>query len=184
MKLTLHNKNIRIGLMGVGMLLCSSLSSQKLALKSNFVAWGTMTPNAGIEVVLNSHISASLMLNYHPFDYNNKPFKFFLAQPELRYWPGRPNARHFFALSTFYFDNHIQYKQTYYKGNGIATGILYGYDWVLNRRWNIEASLGVGAMHARQFKYKEGEQMPSHINYEKWLFVPVQCSISFVYLIQ
>lgn len=167
-----------------GVFVGNELVAQKLALKTNAATWATLSPNLGFEIVLSSHLSLDCHATYRPFNYNDKPFRFLVLQPELRYWPGRPNSRHFFGVTAFYLDNNIGWKNTYYKGNGYAGGLSYGYNWVLSSHWNLEASLGIGMMYARQFKYGLDEKQPESLNYHKWVPVPMKCALSFVYLLK
>lgn len=156
--------------------------AQKLSVKTNVLTWATLSPNLGAEVILNSHISINGHLTYHPFNIKENPFRLLIVQPEIRYWVARPCSRHFVGLTTFYMDNDLVWKDIHYKGNGVAGGLSYGYNWVLSDHWNLEASVGVGMLYTRQFKYAVDELPPATINYRKWIPVPMKCGLSFVYI--
>ncbi|MEG1586366.1 MAG: DUF3575 domain-containing protein [Bacteroidales bacterium] len=183
MKLVLRKSVVLFTLLGCAFL-GNKVSAQKLAFKTNALTWATLSPNLGFEVVLNAHLSLDCHATYRPFNFQDKPFRVLVLQPELRYWPGRPSSRHFFGVTAFYLDNNIEWKNTRYKGDGVAGGISYGYSWVLSNHWNIEASIGAGMLYTRQFKSKSDEEQPRSINYHKWLPVPMKCAVSFVYLLK
>ena len=44
----------------------SSLKAQKLALKSNLVAWATTTPNLGFEMAVDNQYTVQLFGSYNP----------------------------------------------------------------------------------------------------------------------
>lgn len=160
----------------------NKIKAQKFSLKTNTLTWATLSPNVGAEIILSSHISVNGHLTLHPFNFKGNPFRFFIAQPELRYWPGRPCSRHFFGVTGFYMDNDFVWKDMQYRGDGLAGGFSYGYNWILSSHWNLEASIGLGVMYTRQFKYETGTQRPESINYTKWIPVPMKCGLSFVYI--
>ena len=157
---------------------------QKFTFSTNVLSWATLSPNIGVEAILSSHVSLDLNLTVHPFDYKSDPMQFVVVQPEVRYWLGRPQARHFFGLNAFYVDKNFTLNDDRYKGHGFGAGVSYGYSWVLSDHWNIEASLGVGIMRVRQFNFGKEESQPAEINYEKWLPVPSKCAVSFVYILK
>lgn len=159
------------------------LKAQKLALNTNALGWATLSPNIGAEVIVGSHISVNGHVTVHP-SYKGNQLRFAVVQPELRYWFGRPCARHFIGITGFYMDNDIVWKNTRYKGDGFAAGTTYGYSWVLSDHWNLEASLGAGALYARQFKTDADEELPKKVNYRRWMSVPMKCALSVVYVIK
>ncbi len=178
------NKLLRVSCLLFLLGFSQAVSAQKLAFSTNVLSWATLSPNLGIEAILSSHVSLDLHLTYRPFDYKSDPMRVTIVQPEVRYWLGRPQARHFLGLNAFYVDNNVTWKSDRFKGHGFGAGVSYGYSWVLSDHWNIEASLGVGIMRARQFRFHKEEQMPAEINYEKWLPVPSKCAVSFVYILK
>ena len=49
---------------------------------------------------------------------------------------------------------NLSLKDHRYEGYFWGGGLSVGYQWVLSNRFNIEASLGIGYVHARYDKYK------------------------------
>lgn len=159
--------------------------AQKLALKTNLVQWATISPNLGAEFVLNNHLSLDISASFNVWDpYSSLDLKHALLQPELRYWFGRPMSRHFLGITTFYSSYDILQNHKYHYGDAAAAGMTYGYDVVINKHWNFEASVGIGALYYRQFKYNDTETRPQQINDSGWALVPIKLAISFVYILR
>lgn len=61
--------------------------SQDVALKSNALFWGATTPNLGIEVACSPKVTIDLWGAYNPWTFrNDKKMRFWLVQPEGKYW--------------------------------------------------------------------------------------------------
>lgn len=67
-------------------------NAQNIAVKTNALYWATLSPNVGLEIKLDRQFTTDLQAVYNPWEFNNgKTMKFWLAQPELRYWFVRPS---------------------------------------------------------------------------------------------
>ncbi len=158
------------------------LFAQKIGLRTSVAPWAVLAPNLGVDLTLNSNFSFNIQATYRPNWKEDEYKEFCIIQPELRYWlNGRPQARHFVGFSAFYLDNEILHKERYYKGSGVAAGFTYGYSYVLSKHWNIEASLGVGALYSRQSNTAERIETTPKINDCCWRVVPMKCAVAFVY---
>ena len=146
-------------------LLCTEVHCQKVAIKSNLLYDVTATVNAGIEVGLAPKWTFDLSANYNGWTFSHeRKWKHWLLQPEGRYWFCDRFAGHFVgvhALGGQYnignLNNHISFLGTdlsvlsnrRYQGWFAGGGIAYGYAWILNKRWNLEAELGLGWIYTR-----------------------------------
>lgn len=159
--------------------------AQKLALKTNLAQWATASPNLGAEFVLSDRLSLDLSASFNVwFPGSSLDLKHVLVQPELKYWFGRPMARHYVGATAFYADYDVLLKHKYYYGDAVAAGFTYGYAIVINKHWNFEASVGIGALHYRQYKYAQTDPRPQRINDRGWMLVPVKLGISFAYILR
>ena len=100
--------------------------------------------------------------------YKAKKFSHWLVKPELRYWTCDVFNGWFFGLHAHGGQMNIggvdvpfvlqkgdgNMKDHRYEGYFWGGGLSAGYQWVLSNRFNIEASLGIGYVHARYDKYK------------------------------
>lgn len=162
--------------------------AQEVAVKTNLLYDATTTLNLGVEVGLGDKMTLDISGNYNPWRFHNFRIKHGLIQPELRYWTCEKFNGHFFGLHGFYgkynvgglpFNSNMRHNR--YQGYLFGGGISYGYQWVLNDHWNLEAALGVGYAHLKDKKYpcadcgdmiKEG-----HHNYVG----PTKAAISIIY---
>ena len=62
-------------------------------------------------------------------------------------------SRHYLGAAAFYTSYDALLKRKYYYGDAVAAGVTYGYAVVMNKHWNFEASVGIGALRYRQYKY-------------------------------
>lgn len=161
----------------------NSLFGQRLAVKSNAVAWCTASPNIAGEFLLSDHISLNVDITGNPWDFNKNKWQFLKLQPEVRYWFGRPMSEFFVGATAFAITYDMSIKNNRRIGDGLGAGISCGYAHIINARFNIEASIGIGAMGYRQLMYPKGDKVPLSINSTGVVAVPAQLSISFVYII-
>ena len=145
-------------------------ASGQLAVKTNVIMDALAIPNIGAEVGLSKKLTLDVPVYYNPWkqvmwkERDNKLFKLFMVQPELRYWLCDKFNGHFFGvhgmggaynttgidLPFTPFNDLADYR---YKGHFYGGGISYGYQYILNRFWSIEATIGVGYAHVRYKKY-------------------------------
>ena len=71
-----------------------------------------------------------------------------------------------------------------YQSNIYGAGISYGYQWILNKRWSMEAEIGVGYARIDYDKYncgKCGNKLSSgHKNYVG----PTKVALNIIYVIK
>lgn len=136
-----------------------------IALKVNFLYAATLTPNLALEIGLGKKTSFELTGGYNFYDPSSKKhWKHWLVQPEFRYWfcerfngsflgvhalGGEYNfARIKLPLSVFDDLEDYRYEGYYYGG-----GLVFGYQWILGKRWNLEMSVGAGYVRVHYDKY-------------------------------
>ena len=165
----------------------------KFAIKTNALYWATSTPNLGIELGLAKKLTLDISGNYNPWKFSdNKQFKHWLVQPELRYWLHERFNGHFLGVHALYADYDVAgktllnvMKSDYaYEGNAYGGGISYGYQLYLSPHWNIEFTAGVGYV---RFKYDKtpfpaGQEAAG--SYRNDYFGPTKLGISIMYIIK
>lgn len=171
--------------------------SQNIGLKTNALYWATTTPNIGVEVAVGRKLTLDITGGYNPWEFgNNKKFKHWAAQSELRYWLCDTFEGHFFGihaqggefnigridLPNFIFGSDSGDHR--YQGFFVGGGISYGYQWILSPRWNLEANIGLGYNYIKYDKFEPcdcGERLESKSsNY----FGPTKIGLSIIYLIK
>lgn len=138
---------------------------QEVALKNNLLYDAFATLNAGVEVKLSDRWTLDVSANYNGWTLSHdRKWKHWLLQPETRYWFCDSFAGHFVGahvLAGQYnvgnLDNNISFlgsdlsklSDKRYQGWFVGLGLVYGYAWILNKHWNLEALLGFGWAYTR-----------------------------------
>ena len=175
-----------------------TVSAQNVALKTNLLADGLLSPNLGIEIALAPKWSFDLTGQINFWAVNDHRWKHWLVQPEARYWFCERFAGHFLGFHLiggeynfgkikngvkFLGSDFSNLTDKRYQGWGAGAGIAYGYAWILSEHWNLEAELGVGWIYTRYDVFPcaqcgtKLENDRSH-NY----FGPTKAAVSLVYL--
>lgn len=175
------------GMLALAAALCfggaTELQAQRVAVKTNALAWLTASPNAELECVVGQHLSLNLGVAANPLSLDKYRTTFVHVQPELRYWVNRPMVSHFVGVTGFLNNYRLRWKAHERQGDAVAAGLTYGYAWPLNDHWNVEATLGVGVLHYRQYKWTSPAERPLELNDKQTVLAPVKLGVSFVYVL-
>lgn len=179
------------------MLGAGSAVAQKVAVKTNIPYWATTTPNLGFEFGLGARTTLDISGGYNFWTLNreaNRKIKHFVVMPEVRWWLCERFNGHFFGLHAGYTEYNISNvripfrpassKDHRYQGWGAGVGISYGYSWIIGRRWNLEATVGVGYVYTDYDKYDCVTCGTFRGTNTKHYFGPTKIGISFVYIIK
>lgn len=165
-----------------------------VALKTNALYWATTTPNLGLEFRLAKKWTLEAEVGLNPFDGKNedgsygKSLKHFRVHPELRYWFCESFYGHFLGLHVPYLIYNISdidilgTENERHQGWGTGVGLSYGYNWVLGKHWNLEATIGVGYLYLESDKYPCANCGTKVESVKKHYFGPTQAALSAVYL--
>lgn len=157
----------------------------QVALKTNFLYDATTTPNLGVEVGLSRKSTFQVVYGLNPWKFNTvehgeRKLNHWLVMPEYRWWTCTKFNGHFFGVHAmggqfnaanvdFPFMPGVFFggadlikglKDYSYDGKYLGGGITYGYQWILNRHFNLEAEIGVGVDHIWYNKYECGDCGP------------------------
>lgn len=189
----------------VAALFTSTAFAQVVAVKTNLLYDATTTINLGVEFKIAPQWSMDISGNVNPWTFSdNRKMKFWLLQPEARWWSCQPFNGHFFgihALGGKYniggmlpwgfkngqmmgFIKNENILEHRYEGWTIGAGVSYGYHWILGKRWGLEATIGVGYAYLNYDKYKCehcGEKIKEgNRNY----FGPTKAGVTLIYMIK
>ena len=185
------------------------MKAQRAGLKTNALYWATATPNLGVEFRLADRITFNIEGGYNPFTLDdskevNKKIKHFLVSPEIRYWFCESFNGHFIGVNgnysqfnvsavdmpeIFYAINDPQGwvgmdKNSRNEGWAAGAGITYGYQWILGKRLNMEATIGAGYWYTsyEQFDNRKCGLFQRSLN--RHMLGLTKCGLSFIYLIK
>lgn len=173
--------------------------AQQWALKSNLLYDATATINLGAEVAFAPQWSVDLSANFNGWEViNNRSWKHYLVQPEVRYWLCEAFSGHFFGLHLHggqydmaNLNNNIDFLGTdfsllsdsRFKGWFLGVGVGYGYAFALGKHWNLELELGVGYAFTRYDRFAlQGEKSRIAHNYPHNYFGLTKLEVGIVYL--
>lgn len=149
----------------LSLLFNTQVKGQNFAVKSNILYDATATINFGMEIGLAPQWTFDLSGNFNGWKMSDdRMWKHWMLQPEARYWFCERFGGHFVGVHAhggqFNFggiDNNFSFLGTdfsklsdqRYQGWFVGGGVGYGYSWILNKSWNLEAELGVGYSYTR-----------------------------------
>lgn len=177
-------------------ILAPGSKAQNIALKSNLLYDVSSTINLGPEVGLAKKWTLELPINYNPWKFDNgMRLRHWGVQPEVRYWFCEKFNRTFIGLHGHYADFNVggwpdrffigeNMQKTRYQGHLYGGGISIGHSWILNNRWNIEASVGAGYSHIKYDKYPCTECGSVLKGDSKNYWGPTKASLSLIYIIK
>lgn len=144
--------------------------AQDVGIKTNLLSDALLNVNAGVEVGLAPKWTLDLTgeLNGWTLSHDRR-WKHWAIQPEARYWfcdrfnghfvgvhahGGQYNIGGFDGKLNFLGTDARKLKDTRYQGWFVGAGVAYGYSWILNRFWNIEAEFGFGYSYTRYDRFR------------------------------
>lgn len=178
-------------------LLClsDSLSAQHVGIKTNLLSDLSTTPNLGMEIGLTPHWSLESSGGYNAWEFSgDRKFKHAFGLVEARYWLCQRFNGHFFGVHMLGGIFNVggwdvsfvhELKTSRYEGWTAGVGLAYGYQWMIGRRWNLEASFGIGYVQARYDHYQCqhcGDLIESKVR--KGFVTPTKAAVSIIYLIK
>lgn len=130
--------------------------AQRVAVKTNLLYAATTSPNLALELRTGNKTTLELGGGISLWKFGEKTtFKHWAAQPEFRYWFCDAFNGHFLGLHAHGGQFNLGgigipigklsvLKDNRYQGYFYGGGLSYGYQWILGRHWNLEASIGGG----------------------------------------
>ena len=172
------------------------LHAQQVALKTNLLYDATTTPNLGVEMGVGRKSSVQLFYGLNPWKFGHHDdvfLKHWVVNPEYRYWFCQRFNGSFVGLHAFggeYNASKIdvpfgwwdELKDNRMEGWFVGAGLAYGYQWVLSRHWNFEASVGVGAAYIDYSRYPCGTCGAKDDDGHKWYVGPTKLALSLLYM--
>lgn len=147
-----------------------AIMAQEVAVKTNLLSDAFMNVNLGMEVGLAPRWTLDLTGEFNGWTLSHdRRWKHWALQPEARYWFCDRFAGHFVGIHAHGgqyniggFDGryHLfgtdarKLKESRYQGWFVGAGVAYGYAWILNRHWNLEAEVGIGYSYTRYDRFR------------------------------
>ena len=198
---TLKNMKISKILLSLAMLLAvwPASRAQDVGIKTNLLYDGLATPSLALEIGLAPKWSLDLSGALNAWPINDHKRKIWLFQPEARYWFCQRFSGHFLAVHGHggqynvgninigghnFLGSDLKALEKYrFQGWYVGAGVGYGYSWILDKHWNIEAEIGIGWAYTRFDKFrctdcgKKLNDEPLDHNY----FGPTKAAVNLIY---
>lgn len=176
-----------------------TVRGQNVAIKTNMLADAFLSPNTGVEIGIAPRwtLDATGQFNAWTMSHDRR-WKHWAVQPEARYWFCDRFSGHFIGAHMHGgkyniggFDGRLHFlgtdarklKDSRYQGWFIGAGVAYGYAWILDRHWNLEAEIGFGYSYTRYDKYPCAEcGTKLETNKPHHYVGPTKAAINLVYL--
>ena len=142
-----------------------NLRAQSVGLKTNLLYDALLTPTLGVEVGLAPKWSLDISGSLNAWTVNDRKWKQWMVQPEARYWFCQRFSGSFLGMHLIggqYNFGNLNFGGRNFLGTDLklledhrlqgwmaGAGIAYGYSWILDRHWNVEAELGIGWIYTR-----------------------------------
>lgn len=153
--------------------LCGGLKAQNVALKTNLIYDALLNVNLGLEFKTAPKWSFDVNGNFNGWTLSdNKKWKHWMVQPEMRYWLCEAFTGNFFGLELhggqynignvntdfmFLGTDFAKLKDHRYEGWYAGAGITWGHSWLLSTHWNMEVELGIGWSYTKSDIYPCGK---------------------------
>ncbi len=183
-----------------------SLSAQNIAIKTNLLYDASKTINMGVEIALGERTTLDISGNYNAWDTNtelNEKMRHMLIQPEFRYYFCEKMSGHFIGAHAHILQYNIsgdhwlpnifksasnfrnfEEESSRYEGEGYGAGVVYGYDWEISNRFNIEFALGAGYTLLDYDRYGPSKCDPLKDSSVKNYWGLTKLGVSLVYIIK
>ncbi len=171
-----------------------SANAQQVGLKTNALYLATLTPNLGVEMQVGRKHTAQLFYGWNPWKSSSgRSIRHWVLQPEYRYWFCQ-------TFNGWFLGAHLMGGQfnmgnvdlpmgllstledRRYEGWFAGGGVTAGYQWILSRHWNFEASLGVGYDYIKYDKFVCGDCGEKLKSGDDHYFGPTKAALSLIYL--
>ena len=175
----------------------SKSSFPTFAIKTNLLFYALFIPNIEVEVPIGDRwsVQGEWMFPWWITKDNGNALQVLAGGVEGRYWLGSKSKRSKREFFTGHFVGiyggggmyDIQYQNNGYQGEFyIAAGVSYGYGLRISNHFNVEFSLGIGALMTNYRAY-EGEEDNKYLVWKRngqyqW-FGPTKAKISLVWLL-
>ncbi len=175
------------------------LLAQKVAVKTNLLSDAFFNPNLGLEFGLSPKWTLDVTGEFNAWTLSHqRNWKHWAVQPEARYWFCDRFAGSFlgihahggqYNLGGFDGKYHLlgtdarKLKNYRYQGWFAGAGVAYGYAWILDRHWNLEAELGIGYSYTRYDRFRcAGCGKKVETDQTHHYFGPTKAAVNLVYV--
>lgn len=169
-------------------------TAQNVAVKTNLLYAATTTPNIGLEVGLGKKSTAQVFYSLNPWEFSdNEKLRHWSLNPEYRYWLCHRFNGSFIGIHALGGEFNMggvklpfgawpSLENHRYEGWFAGGGLSYGYQWILSKHFNFEASLGLGYAYINYKKFVCEDCGELLKDTDRHYFGPTKAALSLIYL--
>lgn len=176
----------------------TGVSAQKVAVKSNLFYDAFANINLGVEVAMAPKWTLDVSGDFNAWNRSHdRKWKHWLIQPEARYWFCDRFSGHFLGVHAHggqynvgNLKNGLNFLGSDFRPLGdhrfqgwfVGAGVGYGYSWILNKHWNLEAEIGLGYAYTRYDSFECadcGKRVEKDVPHHYW--GPTKAAINLIY---
>ena len=160
-------------------------AAQFFSAKVNALAALTGTVNVGLDAAVADKWTLDISGYWNPINSDSFSCRLYAAQVGAKRWLYEAFVGHFIGGQLTYGNYLYGGSRRYYKCHMGGLGFSYGYAWLLSKRWNITAEIGIGIYYMKDTRrdrmLPEYESIFIH-HYKRWVIGPSRAEVSFNYL--
>lgn len=161
------------------------VKAQYCAVRTNVIGLATGTVNIGVDVSVADKWTVDLAAYWNPINTESFSCRLYAAQLGTKRWLYEAFVGHFIGSQLTYGNYLYGGSRRYYKGDMAGLGFSYGYAWLLSKRWNLTAEIGIGVFRMKDTRRDRivPEYDPIYVqHFKRWAIGPTRAEISFSYL--
>ncbi len=166
-----------------------------VGIKSNLLFDATLTISLGAEVRLAQKTTLDIPFTHNSWGrINDREWENFSVQPGIRFWTCEAFNGFFWGVHAHYAKYNVSnlpsppfsesMSDYRYEGQLVGAGVNAGYQWMLGKRWAIEAELGLGYAYLWYDKYRCATCAPLINSETKNYFGPTKAGVSLIFMIK
>ena len=160
-------------------------AAQFFSAKVNALAARTGTVYGGLDAAVTDKWTVDISVLWNPINSDSFSCRLYGVQAGTKRWLYEAFVGHFIGGQLTYGNYLYGSSRRYYKGSMAGLGFSYGYAWLLSKRWNVTAEIGIGVYHMqdtrRDRRPPEYEPICIH-HFKRWVVGPSRAEVSFNYL--
>ena len=130
-----------------------TLSAQRIAITSNLLEDVVLTPNIGVDIVVEDRQSLTFDASISPYkvttEFYNKRMTF---RAGYKFWFNQAFYAHYVGVDAVLSSSDVALEKVASRDEYFGLGIGYGYSFILNKRLNLVPNVGVGMAYGKTYE--------------------------------
>ncbi|MBR4883285.1 MAG: DUF3575 domain-containing protein [Bacteroidales bacterium] len=130
-----------------------TLSAQRIALTSNLLEDAVLTPNIGVDIVVEDRQSLTFDASFSPYKVATEFYnKRMTLRAGYKYWLDQALYAHYLGADVVLSSSDVGVGKFNSRDQYVGVGVGYGYSFILGKRWNVAPHIGVGVAYCKTYE--------------------------------